>query len=80
MEGSSVNLSAEFARVQQSRDRCNLSKIGRSIIAFLAGSSEPKVQRISDNSWRVYDPIRHQTLYLSSEKEVRMWLEQRYHF
>lgn len=80
MESSNVNLSAEFARVKQLRGRRDRQQIGRSIIAFLAGNSEPKIDRIADNHWRVFDSATGQTLHFSTEQEVRIWLDERYNF
>ena len=78
MEGSSVNLSEEFIRVKQLRNRRSRQQIGRSIIAFLAGNSEPKIDRVNADNWRVFDPVSGQTLHFSTEQEVRIWLDQRH--
>ncbi|NJL21037.1 MAG: hypothetical protein HC895_09810 [Leptolyngbyaceae cyanobacterium SM1_3_5] len=77
---SAVDLSAEFVRVKQQRNRRDRQQIGRSILAFLAGNSEPKIDRVDADNWRVFDPVSRQTLHFSSEQEVRIWLEQRYSF
>lgn len=78
MESSSVNLSAEFARVKQLRERRDRKQMWRSIIAFLAGNSEPKIDRISGKNWRVFDPVNGQSLHFSTEQEVRVWLDERH--
>lgn len=79
MASSDVNLSAEFVRVKQQRDSRDRQQMWRSIVAFLAGSSEPKIDRAGKN-WRVSDPISGQTLHFSTEQEVRIWLDERYNF
>lgn len=46
-------------------------------------SSEPQVWQQRDRSgqtyWQVYDPETSRSASLSSEQEVRQWLEQRYY-
>ncbi|BAU15407.1 hypothetical protein LEP3755_59650 [Leptolyngbya sp. NIES-3755] len=46
-------------------------------------SSEPRVWQRRDRSgqtyWQVYDPETNRSARLSSEQEVRQWLEQRYY-
>jgi hypothetical protein len=43
-------------------------------------SQEPKVQQVSDQGgqvwWYVYDPQTHESVYLESETEVLIWLEE----
>jgi hypothetical protein len=43
-------------------------------------TAEPKVERVSDQGghvwWYVYDPQTRQTVYLESENEVLVWLEE----
>lgn len=45
--------------------------------------SEPYIRvkkgRDSQSIWQVWDPHRQETLYLSSEEQVRTWLETRYY-
>ena len=57
-----------------------LKRIGRYLIA---NRIEPHVKSISDrqgnNYWQVYDPVSNCNYSFSSEKEVRAWLDTRYH-
>ena len=62
------------------RARKNWSSIWRSILTFLAGSSDPQIEKIGEDNWRVYDPKSDRWLSFSSEQEVRSWLDQRYNF
>jgi hypothetical protein len=43
-------------------------------------NQEPKVQQVSDQGgqvwWYVYDPQTHESVYLESETEVLIWLEE----
>ncbi|MGG6296045.1 hypothetical protein ACQ4M4_16780 [Leptolyngbya sp. AN02str] len=61
-----------------------LSKFSQTMVTRLAGTQEPQISQKRDRnggvSWVVYDPLTSETLYFSSEAEVRMWLEQRYQF
>jgi hypothetical protein len=60
-----------------------LRKIGQWIAARLVSSDEPQVSKIKGSEghefWRIYDPVTRITTTLSSEAEVRMWLDQRYY-
>lgn len=53
------------------------------ICELLATRSEPRIWSTLDQDgnplWRVYDPITNESCCFSSEKEVRVWLEERYH-
>ena len=45
-------------------------------------NSEPRIReekRAGEMVWSVYDPTTQRSLYLSSETEVRCWLEKRYY-
>ena len=60
------------------------SQLGQSFINYLTRSPEPQVCQKSDRAgntwWSVYDPNTGGSSNLSSEMEVRMWLEERrYH-
>lgn len=58
------------------------SKISQRLIRFLASNHEPQIwlkkDRYGNVFWHVYDPASGASAHLSSEAEVRMWLEQRY--
>lgn len=58
----------------------DLKQLWQGFIAFLAGNSEPKIQRVSEDNWRVYDPKTNRSLNFTSEQEVRVWLDERYSF
>ena len=55
-----------------------ISQLCQRFVTFLAGNFEPKVQRISNNNWRVFDPKTNRSIRFASEQEVRVWLEERY--
>ena len=44
---------------------------------------EPDVRQKCDRSgnfyWQIYDPISRSYLFFNSEREVRVWLDTRYH-
>lgn len=54
----------------------------RLLQGLLIRSSEPRIRtygHLHRQIWRVYDPISEKTLWLSSEDQVRQWLERRYY-
>ncbi|ABB57754.1 hypothetical protein [Synechococcus elongatus] len=67
-------LSEISTRIRQSLDFC---------FASILTTSEPKVSRKYDRAGNLYfvvdDPKSGQRLSLGSEREVRIWLEQRYY-
>ena len=50
---------------------------------LVANRIEPDVKRKYDRSgnfyWQIYDPISRSYLFFNSEREVRVWLDTRYH-
>lgn len=78
------NQSFEFQTESFEKLKNITSQIGQSFINFLTRPPEPKVCQKSDRAgntwWSVYDPSTGRSSNLSSEMEVRMWLEERrYH-
>lgn len=75
--------------VSASKLRRRLSKFQRlnglweRIVNTLAGRSEPQIYRKRDRqgNWyfRVYDPVSKRSATLSSERELRAWIDQRYY-
>ncbi|MGF1589024.1 MAG: hypothetical protein ACFCU7_07240 [Pleurocapsa sp.] len=57
-----------------------LKKIGRYLIV---NRTEPRVRQKGDRSgnsyWQIYDPVTGSNCSLSSEQEVRTWLDTRYY-
>jgi hypothetical protein len=47
-------------------------------------SSEPEIRQVSDQGghiwWYAYDPLTGQKVYLESESEVQVWLEERLYY
>lgn len=74
---STANLRHKLPKFQR------LSQLWESLINALAGQSEPKIVRKRDRfgNWyfRVYDPVSQQSATLSSERELRAWIDQRYY-
>lgn len=60
-----------------------LSQVGRSLLQYLCGSTEPRITRKFDAEgipyFAVYDPVSNEHCTFSSEPELRTWLEQRYY-
>ena len=56
---------------------------GASLVHYLTRPNEIRVWQVSDRQgktyWKAYDPYNNNTSYLSSEDDLRIWLEQRYH-
>ncbi|MEB3355587.1 MAG: hypothetical protein VKK04_02485 [Synechococcales bacterium] len=54
----------------------------REFLNFLTPSPDPRISTFTnahgETIWRVYDPVSQQAASLSSESELRVWLEQRY--
>lgn len=57
-----------------------LQNLCNNYVYHLANSEEPQVWQKRDRhgeiGWRAYDPVSGRSLVCSSEKEVRIWLEQ----
>lgn len=55
---------------------------GASVVHQLTRPNEVRVWQVSDRQgeicWKAYDPYSNATSYLSSENDLRVWLEQRY--
>ena len=80
IDTSSTDITTRIARANQRRNskaRLNWQQLGRSLVTFLTGSSEPKIRK-TNQGWHVFDPLSNQTLYFPTEQELRIWLEQRY--
>lgn len=59
-----------------------LQRLGEWMIHLLASDPTPSIQMKSDRTgkiiFKVFDPVTGLTTDLSSEEEVRIWLEERY--
>ncbi|HIK55559.1 MAG TPA: hypothetical protein IGS37_10410 [Synechococcales cyanobacterium M55_K2018_004] len=60
-----------------------MRQVGRSLLRWLSGDSEPRVWQTCDRQghtiWHLYDPATQGKTQFGSEAEVRAWLEQRYY-
>lgn len=79
-----VNELLQRNTVAKSTHRSNaFARILSQVLKKISSFNEPKIYQERDRSgkifWRVFDPIDGQSAYLSSEGEVRSWLEQRYY-
>lgn len=65
------------------RLRAWLKPLGRSLLAYLCGSSEPQITTRQDASgnpcFSAYDPVSQQHYTFATEQELRIWLDQRYY-
>jgi hypothetical protein len=56
---------------------------GASLVHYLTRPDEIRVWQVNDRHgeafWKAYDPRSNTTSYLSSEDDLRVWLEQRYY-
>ncbi|HEY9625057.1 MAG TPA: hypothetical protein V6C78_32320 [Crinalium sp.] len=61
---------------------CTLEKIGQELFQYLAGNPELRIHKTVNSQgmtyWRIYDPVTQRNITLSSEQEVRTWIENRY--
>jgi hypothetical protein len=75
--------STQTAQKGQSKQLIAWNKIWYSLVKAIAGSNEPQIRQSVDRNgsliWHVYDPQTHHSACFSSEKEVRIWLDQRYY-
>lgn len=78
---STSNLISKSALIK-SKAQSALEHIRKHLLNALSGNSEVQIQQVHDRSgkayWKVYDPATGYYNSLSSETEVRIWLEQRY--
>lgn len=55
---------------------------GSSLVHYLTRPNEVRIWQVSDRQgktyWKAYDPYTNTTTYVSSENDLRVWLEQRY--
>ena len=60
-----------------------ISRLLQQIVASLTKAPEPRIGTVKDSFgktvWYVHDPITGQSARLSSETEVRIWIEKRYY-
>ena len=60
-----------------------LQQLSHYFVRFGSPRNEPRVRQIKDRrgnvTFHVYDPVSRKSTQLSSEKEARIWLEQRYY-
>ncbi len=77
-----ISSSASSKRRYVSAGVFYLKRMAGAIAHFLTNDSAPRIWQTRTQTgnlcWHVYDPIRDHGVTLSSEAEVRIWLEQRY--
>ena len=57
-----------------------LNKIGRYLVTNrIEPHVKQKCDRFGNFYWQIYDPISGSYLFFNSEREVRVWLDTRYH-
>jgi hypothetical protein len=60
-----------------------ISRLLQQMVASLTKAPEPRIDTVKDRFgktvWYVHDPITGQSAHLSSETEVRLWIEKRYY-
>ena len=60
-----------------------ISRLIQQMVASLTKAPEPRIDTVKDSFgksvWYVHDPITGQSAHLSSEIEVRIWIEKRYY-
>jgi hypothetical protein len=60
-----------------------ISRLLQQMVASLTKAPEPRIDIVKDSFgktvWYVHDPITGQSAHLSSEIEVRIWVEKRYY-
>ncbi|MEM9538612.1 MAG: hypothetical protein AAGA60_03775 [Cyanobacteria bacterium P01_E01_bin.42] len=70
-------------RLNASSLKTKLANLGKSLVNFLAGSTQPRITEDRDRQgnlyFRVYDPCDRSRMMFDSEEELRVWLEQRYY-
>lgn len=74
-------ISSSYTQQQPARSK-QWQLILNRLISVLVPSTEPQITRVAQNGkliWKVYDPQTQQRLILTSENEVRSWLESRYY-
>jgi hypothetical protein len=58
-------------------------QLGHRIVDLFTPTREPiikeRIDRYGHTSWRIYDPLTNQTVTLDSQKEVLVWLDERYY-
>ena len=65
--------------------QARLGRLGRSLLNYFCGATDPRISvrpsgngRSSDQ-YRVFDPLTRQHLSFQTERELRVWLDQRYY-
>jgi hypothetical protein len=77
---STIHLRSK-GRVVKSRTASTLKQFWRYLKSAFSGNSEVRVwqcDRLGQTYWKIYDPLTGYRSTMSSEAEVRVWLEKRY--
>ena len=72
------------AKAKQPTPLAQLKVLAQRLIHWLVTKPELTVKQKVDRSgnvfWYVYDPMTERTAYLTSEEEVRIWIEERFYY
>ena len=72
------------AEAKQPTPLAQLKVLAQRLIHWLVTKPEltvkQKVNRSGNVFWYVYDPMTERTAYLTSEEEVRIWIEERFYY
>lgn len=77
--------STHFSRASQvwAKSKARLSRMGQSLLQTLYSSSEPHISvrrdRIGNTFFIAYDPFTQANYTFTTERELRVWLDQRYY-
>lgn len=90
-EASHSNQIEQLTKISFSKKLANLSQAlvtsfkdaGASLIHSMTRPNEIRVWQVVDRHgepmWKAYDPYNDTTSYLSSENDLRVWIEKRYY-
>jgi len=81
-QGRSPRSVANSAQKRSANRSSTWQSLGHQLMSYFSGSSEPQIRQRTYGDqlvWHVYDPTTRQEWQFYSEKEVRVWLEQRYY-
>jgi len=90
-KASQSNQIGQLTKVSFPRKLANLSQVlvssfkdaGASLIHSMTRPNEVQIWQVVDRHgesiWKAYDPYKNTTIHLSSEHDLRVWLEQRYY-
>lgn len=90
VQASASNKIGQLPEISLNQKLTNLSQslavtfkdAGASLVRYLTRPNEIRIWQVSDRQgetyWKAYDPYTNTSNYLSSENDLRVWLEQRH--